>query len=345
MLVLSQYAEERYALDLIGDSAEGVGYLLKDRVADFAAFADAVRRVAEGGSALDPTSSRGCSGAAAAPTRSRSSRRASARSSSSWARADRTVASRRCSSSPRRGREARDEHLLQARDRPGAGGPPPGARGADVPAPLTMPETGKRVSWVELYLDLVFVLAVGRLAHVIVARARRCTASGSRSACSSRCGGPGSASPSSTTATAPTSRAQRLLFLAGSVPAGVAAVAIEPASKGDVAVFALSLAVTRLMLALAHVMARAGGTALRAADHPRDAWSRRRCSPSRSACPEPFRYVLWAVAIGDRVERDAGRGPRGDAQRAPRPRLRRCGRPTRRRRSTRTTSPSASACS
>jgi DNA-binding NarL/FixJ family response regulator len=55
VLVLSQFAEERYALDLIGDSAEGVGYLLKDRVADFANFADAVRRVANGGSALDPT--------------------------------------------------------------------------------------------------------------------------------------------------------------------------------------------------------------------------------------------------------------------------------------------------
>jgi DNA-binding NarL/FixJ family response regulator len=55
VLVLSQYAEERYAVDLIGDSAEGVGYLLKDRVADFANFADAVRRVAKGGSALDPT--------------------------------------------------------------------------------------------------------------------------------------------------------------------------------------------------------------------------------------------------------------------------------------------------
>jgi DNA-binding NarL/FixJ family response regulator len=55
VLVLSQHADERYALDLIGDSAEGVGYLLKDRVADFAGFADAVRRVAEGGSAIDPT--------------------------------------------------------------------------------------------------------------------------------------------------------------------------------------------------------------------------------------------------------------------------------------------------
>ena len=73
VLVLSQYAEERYALDLIGDSAEGVGYLLKDRVADFAGFADAVRRVADGRlGARSRRSSRTCSGAAAATTRSTS---------------------------------------------------------------------------------------------------------------------------------------------------------------------------------------------------------------------------------------------------------------------------------
>jgi DNA-binding NarL/FixJ family response regulator len=54
ILVLSQFDDERYALDLIGGNAEGVGYLLKDRVADFAGFADAVRRVGGGGSALDP---------------------------------------------------------------------------------------------------------------------------------------------------------------------------------------------------------------------------------------------------------------------------------------------------
>ncbi len=54
VLLLSQFLEERYALELIGESAEGVGYLLKDRVADIPAFADAVRRVAAGGSALDP---------------------------------------------------------------------------------------------------------------------------------------------------------------------------------------------------------------------------------------------------------------------------------------------------
>jgi DNA-binding NarL/FixJ family response regulator/class 3 adenylate cyclase len=55
VLVLSQYVEAGYALELLQRSAEGVGYLLKDRVADVTEFADAVRRVGEGGSALDPT--------------------------------------------------------------------------------------------------------------------------------------------------------------------------------------------------------------------------------------------------------------------------------------------------
>ncbi len=54
ILVLSQFYEEQYALDLIGDHAEGVGYLLKERVGDVEAFVDAVTRVAAGGSALDP---------------------------------------------------------------------------------------------------------------------------------------------------------------------------------------------------------------------------------------------------------------------------------------------------
>jgi DNA-binding NarL/FixJ family response regulator len=54
VLVLSQYIEEGYALELLSENAEGVGYLLKDRVADVDGFVDAVRRVAAGGSALDP---------------------------------------------------------------------------------------------------------------------------------------------------------------------------------------------------------------------------------------------------------------------------------------------------
>jgi len=54
VLVLSQYVEESYALDLVAESAERTGYLLKDRVADVDRFLDSVRRVGEGGSALDP---------------------------------------------------------------------------------------------------------------------------------------------------------------------------------------------------------------------------------------------------------------------------------------------------
>jgi DNA-binding NarL/FixJ family response regulator len=54
VLVLSQYVEVTYARELLADSAEGLGYLLKDRVADVGALTDAVRRVGAGGSALDP---------------------------------------------------------------------------------------------------------------------------------------------------------------------------------------------------------------------------------------------------------------------------------------------------
>jgi DNA-binding NarL/FixJ family response regulator len=54
VLVLSAHLEEEYALELLGEDAAGVGYLLKDRVSDGDRFAEAVRRVAEGGSALDP---------------------------------------------------------------------------------------------------------------------------------------------------------------------------------------------------------------------------------------------------------------------------------------------------
>ncbi|HEY6030303.1 MAG TPA: response regulator [Gaiellaceae bacterium] len=54
VLVLSQHVAHTYAVELLADSAEGLGYLLKDRVSDVAEFTAAVRRVAEGGSALDP---------------------------------------------------------------------------------------------------------------------------------------------------------------------------------------------------------------------------------------------------------------------------------------------------
>src|SRR4051794_41629036 len=54
VLVLSQYVELSIALELLSDSVDGLGYLLKDRVCDLGEFAAAVRRVAEGGSAVDP---------------------------------------------------------------------------------------------------------------------------------------------------------------------------------------------------------------------------------------------------------------------------------------------------
>jgi DNA-binding NarL/FixJ family response regulator len=54
ILVLSQYVEERYAVDLLAGNTSGLGYLLKDRVADVREFVDAARRVGNGGTALDP---------------------------------------------------------------------------------------------------------------------------------------------------------------------------------------------------------------------------------------------------------------------------------------------------
>jgi len=54
LLMLSQYVEERYAVDLIAGDSRGIGYLLKDRVADVHEFLEALRRVASGGAALDP---------------------------------------------------------------------------------------------------------------------------------------------------------------------------------------------------------------------------------------------------------------------------------------------------
>ena len=54
LLMLSQYVEERYAVDLLAGDSRGIGYLLKDRVADVGEFLEALRRVAAGGAALDP---------------------------------------------------------------------------------------------------------------------------------------------------------------------------------------------------------------------------------------------------------------------------------------------------
>lgn len=154
---------------------------------------------------------------------------------------------------------------------------------------------GKRVSWVELYLDLVFVLAVGRLAHLIVAHPEMHSvwvALGlfatlwwtwvGFAVLYNRHGAD--------------ALALRVLFLAGSVPAGVAAVAIDPASTGDSTVFALALAATRLVLAGATAVAGGGTDLLRGR-------ITRACLLSAALflisiwVPEPFRYLLWAAGI------------------------------------------------
>ena len=84
--------------------------------------------------------------------------------------------------------------------------------------------------------------------------------------------------------------AYRLLFLAGSVPVGVAAVAIEPASTGDSAVFAGALAATRLVLAGAHAISGEGRV-------QRALLASAALFALSIVVPAPFRYVLWAIAI------------------------------------------------
>jgi low temperature requirement protein LtrA len=157
-----------------------------------------------------------------------------------------------------------------------------------------MEEAGKRVAWVELYLDLVFVLAVGQLAHVIVEHPAMhsvwialglfvtlwWTWVGFAVLYNRR----GADSPR-----------QRVLFLAGSVPAGVAAVAVGPAAAGDPAVFAAAMAVVRVI--------QAGANAAGGHESVLQRRIARACLFSAAlfavsiVVPEPFRYVLWAIAI------------------------------------------------
>jgi low temperature requirement protein LtrA len=159
-----------------------------------------------------------------------------------------------------------------------------------------VPASGKRVSFVELYIDLIFVLAVGQLSHLIVAEPVMRTVWivlglfftlwwtwVGFAVLYNRHG-----------ADAP---AQRLLFLAASVPTGVAAVAIDPASTGDSTIFALSLAAVRVLLAVAQAVNGDWREALRQRIARAYLTSAALFAVS-AAVPEPWRYVLWAVAIG-----------------------------------------------
>ena len=147
VLVLSQYVEPGYALELLSDSAEGVGYLLKDRVSDVSEFADAVRRVGEGGSALDPTVVSQLVGRhrrddplADLTPREREVLEPDGRGPLELG--DRGGARRHGA----RGREARDEHLRQAAPAGRARGPPARARRPHLPALLARSPPGVRLA-------------------------------------------------------------------------------------------------------------------------------------------------------------------------------------------------------
>ena len=122
VLILSQYCEPSFALDLIGDRPEGVGYLLKERVRDVTTFVDAIARVADGGSALDAEVVARMLGRAdpGRPAATRSPP-ASARSSPRWPRASRTSESpRRCSSAKPPSRSTSRRSFASSRSPPRA---------------------------------------------------------------------------------------------------------------------------------------------------------------------------------------------------------------------------------
>jgi Response regulator containing a CheY-like receiver domain and an HTH DNA-binding domain len=142
VLVLSQYVELGLALKLVADSAEGVGYLLKDRIGDVEEFVTAVRRVAAGGSALDPiivqtlvSRQRPDDPLVQLTPREREVLELMAAGSSNQGIADRLVITVRA------GREVRLEHLREARPAVHRQRVETCAGRADVPPHLKTPET------------------------------------------------------------------------------------------------------------------------------------------------------------------------------------------------------------
>ena len=137
VLVLSQYIEESYAMELLGSHTEGVGYMLKDRVSDLDRFVEGVRRVGEGGSVLDPEVVSRLLGRRreADPLAEISPRERDVLGLMAEGRSNHAIADRARRHRARR-REARHEHLQQAQPPADGRRPPPGARGADVPEGL-----------------------------------------------------------------------------------------------------------------------------------------------------------------------------------------------------------------
>ena len=161
ILVLSQYVEERYATELLAGDSAGLGYLLKDRVADVREFVEAARRVGAGGTALDPDviaqllarSRRQDPLERLSPREARGARPHGRRP---FERGDRPVAR----GERRRGREARPQHLHEARSHGRRIRSPPRARGPPldgcVMSALTQSRT-VRYAWIAF--GAVFVVA------------------------------------------------------------------------------------------------------------------------------------------------------------------------------------------
>ena len=147
VLVLSQYVEPGYAMELLSESAEGVGYLLKDRISDVDDFRAAVRRVAEGGSALDPAVVSQLVGRRRRddPLGELTPREREVLELMAEGRSNHAIA-RAARRHRARGREARHEHLREARPHAGGRGPPPRPRRARVPARLGQPQPRREPS-------------------------------------------------------------------------------------------------------------------------------------------------------------------------------------------------------
>ena len=135
ILILSQYVEQTYARELLTGGEGGVGYLLKDRVADPKQFVDAVRRVADGGTALDPEAVARLLGRPERQGRLEllTPREREVLSLMAEGRSNSAIADAAGRHRARR-REARLQHLLEARPAGHGQGPPPRAGGAGVAA-------------------------------------------------------------------------------------------------------------------------------------------------------------------------------------------------------------------
>ena len=134
ILVFSQYVETRYAAELLAGGASGIGYLLKDRVADVADFAEALVRVASGGTALDPEVVTQLMGASRrTDTLAGLSGRERQVLAPDGGRADQLGHRRQPRHLRGGGREARSQHFLQAGLASDLQRPPPGAGSAALP--------------------------------------------------------------------------------------------------------------------------------------------------------------------------------------------------------------------